>query len=106
MEWFENCYWTYGRTGADHRDMEFSYPAVAAAREIVRRHLPPTPMWSYPVLDAAAGATGFVKHENPPPGGALKVRGGLPLLAGLSADERARGLVTYSTGNHAQSLAY
>ena len=86
--------------------MELTYADVVAAREVVYRHLPPTPMWSYPVLDAAAGATVFVKHENVQPIGAFKVRGGLTLLAGMSAAERERGTVTYSTGNHAQSLAY
>jgi len=86
--------------------MELTYADVVAAREVVYRHLPPTPMWSYPVLDAAAGATVFVKHENVQPVGAFKVRGGLTLLAGMSDAERRRGTVTYSTGNHAQSLAY
>ena len=37
--------------------MELTIEDVRAAREVVRRHLPPTPMWSYPVLDATAGAT-------------------------------------------------
>ena len=86
--------------------MELTYADVVAAREVVYRHLPPTPMWNYPVLDAAAGATVFVKHENVQPVGAFKARGGLNLLAGLSAAERERGTITYSTGNHAQSLAY
>ena len=84
--------------------MEFSQ--VSAARDVVRRHLPPTPMWSYPALNAATGATVFVKHENVQPVGAFKVRGGLALLAAMSPADRARGTVTYSTGNHAQSLAY
>jgi len=86
--------------------MELTYADVLAARDTVYRHLPPTPMWSYPQLDAAVGATVFVKHENVQPVGAFKVRGGVTLLAGMSAAERERGTVTYSTGNHAQSLAY
>jgi threonine dehydratase len=80
------------------------YADVRAAREVVRRHLPPTPMWSYPVLDRLTGATVRVKHENTQPVGAFKVRGGLVLLASLP--DPARGTVTYSTGNHALSLAY
>jgi threonine dehydratase len=63
-------------------------------------------MWSYPALNAVAGATVYVKHENVQPVGAFKVRGGLTLLAGMTPAQRARGLITYSTGNHAQSLAY
>ena len=86
--------------------MELTYTDVLAARDTVYRHLPPTPMWSYPLLDAAVGATVFVKHENAQPVGAFKVRGGVTLLAGMSPAERERGTVTYSTGNHAQSLAY
>ncbi|WP_129839553.1 pyridoxal-phosphate dependent enzyme [Streptomyces sp. RFCAC02] len=78
------------------------------ARRLLADHLPPTPLWSYPSLDAAVGggATVLLKHENVQPTGAFKVRGGLTLLAGLGAEERARGIVGFSTGNHAQSLAY
>jgi threonine dehydratase len=79
---------------------------ILAARDLLATHLPATPMWSYPALDAVAGATVYVKHENAQPTGAFKVRGGLTLLAGMTPAQRARGLVTYSTGNHAQSLAY
>ena len=86
--------------------MDLTYADVVAARPIVYRHLPPTPMWSYPALDAAAGATVFVKHENVQPVGAFKVRGGLTLLDAMTPAERLRGTVSYSTGNHAQSLAY
>ncbi|MEU7902073.1 pyridoxal-phosphate dependent enzyme [Actinoplanes sp. NPDC049118] len=86
--------------------MDLSFADVAAARDVVYRHLPPTPMWSYPLLDAAVGATVFVKHENVQPVGAFKVRGGFTLLEAMSPAERARGTVSYSTGNHAQSMAY
>jgi hypothetical protein len=48
----------------------------------------------------------FVKHEEAQPVGAFKVRGGLTLLAAMSEGARARGTVSYSTGNHARSLAY
>jgi threonine dehydratase len=76
------------------------------ARRVLARYLPPTPMWGYPALDAAAAATVLVKHENVQPTGAFKVRGGLNLLAGMDPAERATGVLGYSTGNHAQSLAY
>jgi threonine dehydratase len=79
---------------------------ILAARNLLAGHLPVTPMWSYPALNAVAGATVYVKHENTQPTGAFKVRGGLTLLAGMTRAQRARGLVSYSTGNHAQSLAY
>ena len=83
-----------------------TFADVLAARDVLTRYLPATPMWSYPALDAVAGATVHIKHENVQPVGSFKVRGGLTLLAGLPADRRAHGVVTYSTGNHAQSLAY
>jgi threonine dehydratase len=82
------------------------FPDIVRARELLAGWLPATPMWSYPALDALVGATVFVKHENTQPVGAFKVRGGLTLLAGMAPAERARGLVTYSTGNHALSIAY
>lgn len=86
--------------------MDLTLADVTAARPLVAAHLPPTPIWSYPLVDAAAGATVLVKHENTQPTGAFKVRGGLTLLAAMTEAERRRGVVTYSTGNHAQSIAY
>ena len=79
---------------------------VLRARNVLSAELPPTPMWSYPALTATTGAEVFVKQENTQPTGAFKVRGGLNLLAAMTDAERAQGIVAYSTGNHAQSLAY
>ncbi|WP_129664565.1 threonine ammonia-lyase [Phytoactinopolyspora endophytica] len=79
---------------------------VFRARRVLDSLLPPTPMWSYPALSATLGADVLVKHENVQPTGAFKIRGGLNLLAGMSPEDRQRGIVGYSTGNHAQSLAY
>jgi threonine dehydratase len=79
---------------------------VLRARAAIRPYLPRTPMFSYPALDAWLGARVFVKHENVQPTGAFKVRGGIHLLAQLTPEARARGVVTSSTGNHGQSIAY
>ena len=79
---------------------------VLAARTLVRRHLTPTPVRAYAGLDRASGAHVMVKHENVNPTSAFKVRGGLNLLGNLPVEECQRGVVGYSTGNHAQSLAY
>jgi threonine dehydratase len=79
---------------------------VIAARPHVYRHLRPTPLYCYPGLSGLTGAEVWVKHENHLPVGAFKVRGGLNLVAHLSAQERASGLFTASTGNHGQSIAY
>ena len=90
------------RNGAE----QLTFAGVVAARDLLHAHLPVTPLWTYPALNAVTGATLYVKHENVQPVGAFKVRGGLTLLAGTKPAHRGRGLITYSTGNHAQSLAY
>ncbi|GAA4902008.1 threonine dehydratase [Stackebrandtia albiflava] len=79
---------------------------VHRAANGLRGRLAPTPLLSYPALDEITGTRVLVKHENLQPTGAFKVRGGLTLLAGMDPAERERGVVGYSTGNHAQSLAY
>ncbi len=71
-----------------------------------------TPATTYAELDrhaqdaGAAGASLVVKHENLQHTGAFKVRGALNLLLGLEEAARRRGIVAYSTGNHAQGIAY
>jgi threonine dehydratase len=79
---------------------------VARAREVIARYLQPTPLLATPALDALLGFQAFLKCENLQPIGAFKVRGGLFLMSELTAEERARGVVTASTGNHGQSIAY
>jgi threonine dehydratase len=79
---------------------------VARAREVIARYLPPTPLLSSPALDAKLGFQAFLKCENLQPIGAFKVRGGLFLMSDLDPEQRARGIVTASTGNHGQSIAY
>jgi threonine dehydratase len=79
---------------------------VLDARRLLAAHLDPTPERTYPALDHATGATVVVKHENLQPTGAFKVRGALNLLLRQTPDERARGVAAFSTGNHAQAIAY
>jgi threonine dehydratase len=79
---------------------------VLAARRRIAPHLPRTPLFTYPQLDELVGARVHVKHENHQPVGAFKVRGGVNLVAQLSDDERERGLIASSTGNHGQSVAF
>ena len=86
--------------------LKISLDDVRRAMSEVRRHLAPTPMISHPVLDEQAGCDMFVKLENSHSIGSFKIRGSLALLAGLRAEERARGLVTATRGNHGQSIAY
>src|SRR5437660_6490057 len=79
---------------------------VLAARERISQYLPPTALNRYPALDDLVGTETWVKHENNQPVCAFKVRGGINLLSQLTDDERRRGVITASTGNHGQSIAY
>jgi len=79
---------------------------VYRARRVIAPHLPRTPLIHAPALDRALEARIYVKCENTLPTGAFKVRGGINLLHHLSAEERRRGVITASTGNHGQSIAY
>lgn len=86
--------------------MSITFDDVARARERIAPHLAPTPLRRYPLLDAEAGLTLLVKHENHQPTGSFKVRNGLSFMTSLNSDERARGVVAASTGNHGQGIAY
>jgi threonine dehydratase len=79
---------------------------VLAARQRIAPYLRPTPLYRYPALDTLTGAQLRVKHENHQPVGAFKVRGGVNLVSQLGAAERDQGVITASTGNHGQSVAY
>ena len=79
---------------------------VLRARASIAPYLRPTPTIQRPALDAALGCRAHLKCENLNPTGAFKVRGGINLLATLDDEQRARGVLSASTGNHAQSIAY
>jgi len=79
---------------------------VLAARTRIAPYLGRTAFRPYPALAEAVGADVWVKHENHNPTAAFKVRGGVNLVSQLAPAERGRGLVTASTGNHGQSIAY
>ena len=78
---------------------------IYAARARIADTIRPTPLARHALLVAETGLDILVKHENHNPTSAFKVRGGLNLVRSLSPDERARGVVTASTGNHGQSIA-
>ena len=86
--------------------VEPTFTDVLDAAKQIRPYLAPTPLRRYPALDRLVGAEVFVKHENHNPTGAFKVRGGVNLVSRLSEDERRRGVIAASTGNHGQSVAY
>ena len=79
---------------------------ILDARRVVNTYLQPTPVLRPTSLSAELGFEIALKCENLQPIGAFKVRGGINLISRLSEDERASGVVSASTGNHAQSVAY
>lgn len=83
-----------------------TFTDVLAARKTIAPHLPVTPLYPYPGLSHLLGADVWIKHENHLPTGAFKIRGGVNWLAHLPDDQRRRGVITASTGNHAQSVAF
>lgn len=81
---------------------------VRAAEKRIRPFIDVTPLRSYPALDAAVGhrIRVLVKHENHNPTNAFKIRNGLSAMTALRSDQRKRGVVSGSTGNHGQGVAY
>jgi threonine dehydratase len=77
------------------------------ARERIRPYLQPTPLRSYEALDEeiGAGIRVLVKHENHQPTNAFKIRNALSVMTLLSEEERGRGVVTATRGNHGQGVA-
>ena len=87
--------------------MRFDRDELDAATAIVRRHVPPTPQYSWPMLDDVAGSQVIVKHENHTPVGAFKVRGGLVYMDRLVRERpEVTGVISATRGNHGQSLAF
>jgi threonine dehydratase len=78
---------------------------VRAAAERIRPLARRTPVITSDRFDAAAGKRVFFKCENLQRGGAFKIRGASNLILSLSDAALARGIVTYSSGNHAQGVA-
>ena len=79
---------------------------VYDARRMISDHVLRTPLRRVPGLCELLDADVWVKHENMQMLGAFKVRGGINLVSRTSTNERARGFVTASTGNHGQSIAF
>lgn len=81
------------------------FTEVLAAQKRIRPYLNPTPLHRYPAIDELIGTAVYIKHENYQPVGAFKIRGGINLVSQLTKDEKRRGLIAVSTGNHGQSVA-
>ncbi len=79
---------------------------IEAARRVIAGVVLRTPMLPAPKLSALTGADVYVKYENLQVTNSFKDRGALVKLASLTADERRRGVICMSAGNHAQAVAY
>lgn len=80
--------------------------SILAAESRIRPHVAETPLLLSPILSERTGATVFLKLENRQITGSFKLRGAANKLLSLSAAERARGVVTASTGNHGLAVAH
>lgn len=78
---------------------------IQQAREILRSIINPTPILSDRILSSEIGAHGFLKAECLQRSGSFKVRGAYNKISRLTDDEKSRGVVTGSAGNHAQAVA-
>ena len=76
------------------------------ARNVLQGVLRPTPLIHSPYLSKSCGNNVYLKPENMQVTGAYKIRGAYYKISTLTDEEKARGLVTASAGNHAQGVAY
>src|SRR3982751_5643582 len=83
-----------------------TFEDIVAAREFIAPFLPKTPLVRVRALSELLDCDYYAKLENLQPVGAFKVRGGVNLVGTVSDEERRQGLVSASTGNHGQSIAY
>ena len=85
---------------------EPTFEDIVAARAFIAPYLPKTPLIRVNTISELLDCDYYAKLENLQPVGAFKVRGGVNLVGTLSDEERSRGLVSASTGNHGQSVGY
>ena len=79
---------------------------IRRATNLVRTVMPPTPTYTWPLLNARAGAEVWVKHENHSPVGAFKLRGATVYMDWLAREQpHLTGVVAATRGNHGQGVA-
>jgi threonine dehydratase len=83
-----------------------TFKDILEVRKLIKDYLPRTPLYSYPLLNQLLDTRVYVKHENHMPIGVFKIRGGINLISRLTREQKERGVVTASTGNHALSIVY
>ena len=86
--------------------MSVTIADIQAARRVIKDAVLRTPMLPAPRLSALTGADVYVKYENLQVTNSFKDRGALVKMTSLNDEERKRGVIAMSAGNHAQSVAY
>ena len=81
------------------------FEKILAAKKRLQGHANVTPVFTSRTLDKMLGAEVYFKCENFQRVGAFKFRGAFNSISQLSDAEKARGVLTYSSGNHAQAVA-
>jgi threonine dehydratase len=82
-----------------------SLAQIHDAQSVVYRYMPPTPQYSWPLINSRVGTEAWIKHENHTPVGAFKLRGALVYLDWLKKTEAdLRGVVAATRGNHGQGV--
>jgi threonine dehydratase len=80
---------------------------IESAAQLIYQSMPPTPQYSWPLLNVRAGAEVWLKHENHTPVGAFKVRGGLVYMDWLRRERpEVKTVVSATRGNHGQSVGF
>lgn len=89
-----------------HATLPVRLEHVREAAALIRGVADNTPLYAAPGLSAALGAPVYLKGEHRQPVGAFKARGAYNAIARLTDEERARGVITYSSGNHGQAVSW
>ncbi|MGH2533560.1 MAG: threonine ammonia-lyase [Thermomicrobiales bacterium] len=97
---------TVATTGATTAEPDVAIAEIEAARKRIAPYLSPTPLFDTQTLSRMTRTNLRLKAENLQRTGSFKVRGALNAVLQLSPEQQARGVVTFSAGNHGQGLAY
>lgn len=93
---------TTGVSAPPHVTLDAIREAAVGLADVAER----TPLMRVPLLEPAAGVPVYLKLESRQPTGAFKLRGAWTAVRHLPIEARRRGVITYSSGNHGQALAY
>jgi threonine dehydratase len=87
--------------------LDLTRATLDQAARLVHSLMPPTPQFSWPLLNQRAGCEVWVKHENHTATGAFKIRGGIVMIDALKrANPELPGVISATRGNHGQSIAW